>query len=147
MGISLAFIAHPSALSLFQDCPVLLAVAFFSCRVFCIPCASFWFSGFTGFSRPLSALVYLFHGGRLLPFELFATRLLPSSLIFLYTFSSILLPSPASRQLCAGSFFFSSVLLNFPLQLSLLSVRLLVLGTFVLLLFLLFPTLFPGCAC
>ena len=70
----------------------------FSYRVFCITCASFWLSGFLGFpsgvSRPLSALVYLFHGGPLLHFELLATRLLPSSFIFLYTFSSILLPSP-----------------------------------------------------
>ena len=66
-----------------------------------------------GFSRPLSALVSLFHGGPLLPFELLATRLLPSSFIFLYTFSSILLPSPASSRLCAGPSFFSSVLLSF----------------------------------
>ena len=35
----------------------------------------------------------------------------------------------------------------FPLPLSLLLVRLLALGALVLLIFLLFPTLFPGCAC
>ena len=85
--------------------------------MFCITCASFWFSGFpaipSGVSRPLLALVYLLHGGPLLPFELLATRLLPSSFIFLYTFSNILLPSPASRRLCTGSSFFSSVLLSF----------------------------------
>ena len=118
----------------------------FSYRVFCITCASFWFSGFLGFpsgvSRQFSALVYLFHGSPLLPFELLATRLLPSSFIFLYTFSSILLPSPASRRLCTGSSFFSSVHSSFPLPLSLLLVWLLALGAFVLLLFRLFPTLF-----
>ena len=47
----------------------------------------------------------------------------------------------------AWLFFLSSVLCVFPLPLSLLLVRFLALGAFVLLLFLLFPTLFPGCAC
>ena len=117
----------------------------------CIPCASFWFSEFpgilSGVSRPLLALVYLFRGGPLLPFELLATRLFPSSFIFFYTFSSILLPSPASRRLALTLLYFHQFFWVFPLALSLLLVLLLALGTFVLLIFLLFPTLFPGCAC
>ena len=80
----------------------------FSCRVFCMACASFWLSGsgvsFLGFSA-ISALIYLFHGVPLLPFELLATRFLASSFISLYTFSSILLPYPASRRLCPVSSF------------------------------------------
>ena len=114
--------------------------------MFCIICASFWFSGFlgllSGVSWPLSALVYLFHAVHFYhlsysPLGSFP-RLSSSSTPFRVFFCLPWLPGGFALALLSFHQFISV----FPLPLSLLLVRLLALGAFVLLLFRLFPTLF-----
>ena len=123
----------------------------FSCRVFCITCASFWFSGFPGIPsgvfRSLSALVYLFPAFHFYPLSCSPLGSFPhlssSSTPFRVFFCLPRLPGGFALALLSYHQFFCV----FSLPLSLLLVRLLALGAFVLLIFLLFPTLFPGCTC
>ena len=146
LGISLAFLVHPSALSLPQDCPVLLAFACsltgcFVSLALLSGSPDFWafLRGFLGHYRlsSTSSTAVHFYSLSCSPLGSFP-RLSSSSTPFRVFFC---LPR-ASRRLCTGSSFFSSVHLSFPLPLSLLLVWLLALGAFVLLLFRLFPTLF-----
>ena len=118
LGISLPFLAHPSVLSLPQDCPVLLAFACsltgcFVSLAFLFGSPGFWafLRGFLGHYRLSSTSSTAVHFYPLSCSPLGSIpRLSSSSTPFRVFFC---LPR-ASRRLCTGSSFFSSVHLSFP---------------------------------